>query len=81
MAFRVFGKDRPGQGEIAVIDADGTAGKMLANLGYTTRAWNGGAAPLVVIGRNALKEVTATKLEAYVRAGGRAVILCRTRIG
>ena len=44
-AFRVFGEDRPGKGEIAVIDPDGTAGKMLANLGYTTRAWNGAAAP------------------------------------
>ncbi len=64
--------------EIAVIDSDGTAGKMLAKLGYTTRAWNGAAAPLVVVGRNALKEdPTATRLEAYVRAGGRAVILAQ----
>ena len=34
---------------------NGLTSKMLANLGYTTRAWNGAAAPLVVIGRNALK--------------------------
>ncbi|MGA2034799.1 MAG: sugar-binding domain-containing protein [Thermoguttaceae bacterium] len=75
-AFRVFGEDRPGEGEIAVIDPDGTAKKMLANLGYAARAWNGAAAPLVVIGRNALKEdpTTAARLEAFVRAGGRAVI-------
>ena len=78
-AFRVFGEDRPGQGEIAVIDPEGTAGKMLAHLGYTTRAWNGAAAPLVVIGRNAWKEdiAAAVKLEAYVHAGGRAVILAQ----
>jgi beta-galactosidase len=75
-AFRVFGEDRPGKGEIALIDPDGTAGKMLADLGFTTRAWNGGAAPLVVIGRNALKDdpAAAARLDTYVRAGGRAVI-------
>ena len=55
-AFRVFGEDRPGQGEIAVVDPDGSATKMLANLGYTTHAWKGTAEPLVIIGRNALKE-------------------------
>ena len=75
-AFRVFGEDRPGKGEIAVVDPDGMTSKMLANLGYTTRAWNGAAAPLVVIGRNALKDdpAVAARLEAYVRAGGRALI-------
>ena len=51
-------------------------GKMLANLGYATRAWDGAPAPLVVIGRNALKKdpTVAARLEAYVRAGGRAMI-------
>jgi beta-galactosidase len=75
-AFRVFGEDRPGKREIAAIDPDGTARKMLADLGYTARAWNGAAASLVVIGRNALKEdpAAAARLEAHVRAGGRAVI-------
>ncbi len=75
-AFRVFGEDPPGQREIAVVDPTGAARKMLANLGYTTRAWNGEAAPLVVIGRNALKEdpAVAARLEDYVRGGGRAVI-------
>ncbi len=54
----------------------GLTSKMLANLGYTTRAWNGAAAPLVVIGRNALKDdpAVAARLEPYVRAGGRALI-------
>ncbi len=75
-AFRVFGEDGPGKAEIAAIDPDGTAGKMLATLGYTTRAWNGAAAPLVVVGRNALKQdpAAAARLEPYVRAGGRAMI-------
>ncbi len=74
--FRVFGEDQPGEGEIAAIDPDGSAGKMLANLGYTTRAWNGAAATLVVIGRNALKKdaTAAARLEGYVRDGGRTVI-------
>ncbi|MGA3267404.1 MAG: beta-galactosidase [Verrucomicrobiota bacterium] len=75
-AFRVFGGEPAGGGEIAVVDPDGMTTKMLANLGYTTRAWNGGAAPLVVIGRNALKDnpALAAKLEPYVQAGGRVLI-------
>jgi hypothetical protein len=49
---------------------------MLAQLGYRTLSWNGADAPLVVIGRNALKDnpAVAARLEPYVRAGGRALI-------
>jgi beta-galactosidase len=74
-AFRVFGEDRSGKGRIAVIDPDGMTNKMLANLGYATRAWDS-ESPLVVFGRNALKQnpTVAAKLEAWVRAGGRALI-------
>ncbi|MCR4412965.1 MAG: hypothetical protein NUV77_11150, partial [Thermoguttaceae bacterium] len=74
--FRVFGEDAPGKADIAVIDPDGATTKMLASLGYTTRAWNGAPAALVVVGRNALKQAPAiaAKLEPYVRGGGRAVI-------
>jgi beta-galactosidase len=74
--FRVFGQDPSAKGEIAVVDPDGLTSKMLTNLGYTTRAWNGSAAPLVVIGRNALKndKAMAAKLEPYVQTGGRALI-------
>jgi len=74
-AFRVFEEDRPGKGEIAVVDPNGMTGRMLTDLGYATRAWDG-QAPLVVIGRNALKQdpTVAAKLEPYVRAGGRALI-------
>jgi beta-galactosidase len=75
-AFRVFGEDGPGKAEIAVIDPDGATTKMLASLGYTTRAWNGAAAALVVVGRNALKQdrAVAARLEPYVRGGGRVMI-------
>ncbi|MGB2819577.1 MAG: sugar-binding domain-containing protein, partial [Phycisphaerae bacterium] len=78
-AFRVFGEDRPGKGEIAIVDPDGMSSRMLANLGYTTRTWDGAAAPLVVIGRNALKKDGAigTRLEAHVRAGGRAIVFAQ----
>ena len=75
-AFRVFGQDQPARGEIAVVDPEGLTSKMLANLGYSTRSWNGQAADLVVIGRNGLKANPAlsARLEAYVQAGGRALV-------
>jgi beta-galactosidase len=75
-AFRVFGADQPGSGQLAIVDPNGATSKMLAELGYRTRSWNGAAAPLVVIGRNALKDDAAVvaRLEPYVRAGGRALI-------
>jgi beta-galactosidase len=75
-AFRLFGADQIATGQIAIVDADGSTSKMLANLGYRTHSWNGASAPLVVIGRNALKDdpSVAAKLEPYVRDGGRALI-------
>ncbi|MGA3268024.1 MAG: sugar-binding domain-containing protein, partial [Verrucomicrobiota bacterium] len=76
-AFRVFGADQPGTGDLAAVDPEGLTGKMLADLGYTTHAWDGStAAPLVIVGRNALKDNPATlaKLEPYVQAGGRVLI-------
>ena len=44
--------------------------------GYRTRAGNGAPAPLVVIGRNPLKDepAVAARREPYVRAGGRTLI-------
>jgi len=73
--FRVFGKNRSGKGRIAVVDPHGMTSKMLTDLGYATRAWDS-ESPLVVIGRNAFKQnpTVAAKLEAWVRAGGRAVL-------
>ena len=78
-AFRVFGEDKDASGEIAAVDPEGLTGKMLARLGYKTRSWNGGSAPLVVIGRNGLEKdaAAAAKLEAYVQAGGRALIFAQ----
>jgi len=77
--FRVFGADKPGSGQIAVVDPNGQSAEMLSSLGYETHPWNGATAPLVVIGRNALKDdpSVAGKLEPYVRAGGRALILAQ----
>jgi len=75
-AFRVFGVDQAGGGQIAIVDPEGLTAKMLANLGYTTSSWNGGSAALVVIGRDAMERdaTVAAKLESYVRDGGRALI-------
>ena len=74
-AFRVFGADRKGRGRIAVFDPEGRTQSMLTELGYSTRPWKGGQAPLVVIGRNGFKvdPEIGSKLEPYVRAGGRAL--------
>ncbi len=75
--FRVLGADQPGTGDLAAVDPEGLTGKMLADLGYTTHAWDGTTAvPLVIVGRNALKDNPATfaKLQSYVQAGGRVLI-------
>ena len=78
-AFRVLGADKTGSGQLAIVDPKGATSKMLANLGYRTRSWNGAAPPLMVIGRNALKDddAVAARLEPYVRAGGRALIFAQ----
>ena len=75
-AFRVFGKVKPEKGDIATVDPDGLTSKMLDDFGYKTHVWNGGAAPLVVVGRNALKENPSTlaRLESFVRDGGRVLV-------
>lgn len=75
-AFRVLGEDKTPNGEVVVVDPKGLTSALLASLGYRTRSWDGAAAPLVVIGRNALKEDPAVmeRLEPHVRAGGRVLI-------
>ncbi|MGB6729038.1 MAG: glycoside hydrolase family 2 TIM barrel-domain containing protein, partial [Terracidiphilus sp.] len=77
--FRVFGANQPASGRIAIADPDGLTSSMLANLGFTPQAWNGAAAPLVVIGRNGLKSnpMLTTRLEPFVQAGGRALIFAQ----
>ncbi len=74
--FRLYGADESHSGQLAVVDPRGTTSKMLASLGYRTFPWDGSAVPLVVIGRNALKEdaTVVARLEPHVRAGGRALI-------
>jgi beta-galactosidase len=78
------GEGRAGGSDIAVIDPEGLTSQMLENRGYRTMPIHlssdppilPSAVPLVVIGRNALKEdaAVATRLEPYVRAGGRPLI-------
>jgi beta-galactosidase len=77
--FRVFSPERPDRGEIAAIDSAGLTTKMLTELGYTPSAWNGAAASLVVIGRNALNydRALGARLERYVQRGGRAIIFAQ----
>jgi beta-galactosidase len=78
--FRVFGGEPAvsavGTSPIAVVDPGGKTTAMLVGLGYHTRTWSGTAVRLVVIGRNALKNdpTTITRLEPYVRGGGRVLI-------
>ena len=69
-AFRVFGKVKPEKGDIATVDPEGLTIKMLEDFGYKTHAWNGGAAPLVVVGRNALKENPSNASQAGVFCAG-----------
>ncbi|HEX5482577.1 MAG TPA: beta-galactosidase [Terriglobia bacterium] len=75
-AFRVFGEGKTVNASIATVDPDGLTDKMLKDLGYTTRAWHGTGSPLVIVGRNGLKDgpSVAAKLEPYVRDGGRVLV-------
>ncbi len=77
--FRVFGGIQPGNGHVAIVDPEGLTSKMLTSLGYKPQAWNSAAVPLVVIGRNALRDnpTTAAQLEPYVRGGGRVLIFAQ----
>ncbi len=77
-AFRVFGARQLAGERVAIVDSGGLTSQMLTNLGYTPHPWDG-AAPLVVIGRNGLKDDPAVlaRLEPYVRAGGRALIFAQ----
>ncbi|MBU6401095.1 MAG: alpha-L-fucosidase, partial [Verrucomicrobia bacterium] len=77
--FRVFGKDKARGGRIAVMDPERLTTRMLLKLGYRIRTWNGGSTALLVIGRNAWKDnpAVATRLEPYVRAGGRALVFAQ----
>ncbi len=76
--FRVFGAQRAVEEKIAIVDPGGLTSKMLTTLGYTPHVWDG-AAQLVVIGRNGLKNdpAVAARLEPFVRAGGRALIFAQ----
>jgi beta-galactosidase len=78
-SFRVFAAESATGGQLAIVDPDGLTQKMLASLGYTPHAWNGEPAPLLVIGRNGLRNnpTLNAKLESFVGAGGRALIFAQ----
>ena len=65
-AFRVFGEEQAGQQRVRSpsLIRSGLTSAMLANLGYRIHSWNGADGPLVVIGRNALKDDAAMAAQA-----------------
>jgi beta-galactosidase len=77
-AFREIGGGVSANGplDVVVVDQNDLTRRMLERLGYNTRPWTGGDAPLVVIGRNAMQRdaALAPKLETFVRNGGRALM-------
>jgi beta-galactosidase len=77
--FRVFRKRQRASREMAVFDPEGMTSRMLASLGCATLAWHHEPPGLVVIGRNGLKHdpSVASRLEPYVRNGGRALIFAQ----
>ena len=79
LAFGSSAMPRSIPATIAMVDPSGVTSKMLASLQYRTSVWNGGAAPLVVIGRNALKEQSGHSRQAGALrgAGGRVLIFAQ----
>jgi beta-galactosidase len=77
--FRVIGGADSANGPLDVVDQNDLTRQMLERLGYSTRPWTGGDAPVVVIGRNTLKQdiALAPRLEAFVRNGGRALLFAQ----
>jgi beta-galactosidase len=69
----------PANGEVLLIDPEGTAKAWIEKLGWTTRRWDGKPAPgrTLVIGRHALDREARLpgSLPAFVEAGGRVVVL------
>jgi len=77
--FRVFPKLANGfRAEALIFDPTGDTRKLLEGVGCETRPWDGRPAPgkALVIGRNGLADPAKLpgSLEAFVKAGGRAVV-------
>ncbi len=77
--FRIIRKEKSIQVSVGLVDPSGRTRKMLEQLGFETQPWEGGATPLLVIGRNGLKErpTLAAQLEDFVGNGGRALLFAQ----
>ncbi len=76
--FSAFPQPTPAEGTVAVFDRKGLSSKMLEELGYTVKTWDGNASGgLLVIGREAIKKNVKLPgdLKAFVSNGGR-LIMC-----
>lgn len=75
--FHVYPPAKAISGAVAVYDPEGKTSKMLSGLGLDVKAWDGGAAEVLVVGRSALSASGKPPgdLQAYVRNGGRVVIM------
>jgi beta-galactosidase len=75
--FRVWPRAVASKGIVTVFDPEGKTTAMLRALGYTVAPWKGqSSAPLLVIGRNALKigAKLPGDLKTFVQNGGRALL-------
>ncbi len=78
--FRVYGEPAPTRLEVALFDPVGKTAAMLGELGITTTQWSGEPTEqLLVIGREVLSDgrKLPADLEAFVRNGGRAVVMAQ----
>jgi len=78
-AFRVYRPLVPAGSSVAILDPLGETAAMLKALGVATRPWDGAAGGLLVVGRRALSDggVDPARVEAFVRAGGRALVMAQ----
>ncbi len=75
-AFRAHRPLPNAKGRVLVFDPAGKTTALLKSLGYQTQAWNGqSAAQLLVVGRNALAGKLPGNVEAFVRRGGRVLVM------
>ncbi|WP_242032660.1 beta-galactosidase [Oscillatoria sp. FACHB-1406] len=82
--FRVFANPPAADRTLTVFDPVGKTSKMLQQLGYTVKAWNGGTADApIIIGREALSQASAAatlqNLKSQVASGAKAVIFLQKR--
>ncbi|MBN8523849.1 MAG: beta-galactosidase [Planctomycetes bacterium] len=76
---RIFRPLSPIATSIATVDPVGDTTAMLGRIGAATTAWTGGTDRLLVVGRRAISDrsVDAAQIEAFVRAGGRVLMMAQ----